>query len=588
MYICRALQSSHLQPFLFKGQTFHLGSIMAELLNSLKEVQAYLTSQQKVLKTAGSLAACMDQQAMAWEAKIKTAKITASEAEDLLQVVAKGPWSEQQAELLGTAINQAVLGATQGAKPGKRLPQTMKNFQAYLTKRDMDILSSVPTPLATKMDQLASRCVQLGLMWPNETSIRHIVAVGIGAGLQTGECPSAIFEAMKEFKRVLRNMRSKITKNDECLGAYVVEYPNTPQDLAQLMATYHESDPPVPSFEPSEHIGLCQISSKISLRGNNKMLENGKASSSQSSQGHALGGLAALVPALQAAAAPGASENPLLALANVCQQLFQPQQPKEKHIPGLTFLKPKERKSVTPTPGQADSQETEGSPRVACPEGPASSKQGPEKSPLALALPRADAAAEAPAAETALVPAESPKKAGTLKLVSPERMVDLYQNALKKRKADKSPTEQPPKLMKRPAAAPKACAAKSKAKAKAKAKAKSEPARSEEHAAEISAEAANREKPAATPKAKAKAKAKVLWTSRPPLPEPCSGTTYYLQGKIHRNTAVFRVFRKATDRVDLKVKVDPEPSVGWSRCLDIIEEAAKKEEEDKKNAVDIE
>ena len=152
MYICRALQSSHLQPFLFEGQTFHLGRIMAELLNSLKEVQAYLTSQQKVLKTAGSLAACMDQQAMAWEAKIKTAKITASEAEDLLQVVAKGPWSEQQAELLGTAINQAVLGATQGAKPGKRLPQTMKNFQAYLTKRDMDILSSVPTPLATKMD----------------------------------------------------------------------------------------------------------------------------------------------------------------------------------------------------------------------------------------------------------------------------------------------------------------------------------------------------------------------------------------------------------------------------------------------------
>ena len=31
--------------------------------------------------------------------------------------------------------------------------------------------------------------------------------------------------------------------------------------------------------------------------------------------------------------------------------------------------------------------------------------------------------------------------------------------------------------------------------------------------------------------------------------------------------------------MDLKVKVDPEPSVGWSRCLDIIEEAAKKEEQ---------
>ena len=79
-------------------------------------------------------------------------------------------------------------------------------------------------------------------------------------------------------------------------------------------------------------------------------------------------------------------------------------------------------------------------------------------------------------------------------------------------------------------------------------------------------------------KAKAKAQDRVIWTTRPPLPEPCSGTTYYLQGKLHRNTAVFRVFRKASDRVDLKVKVDPEPSVAWSRCLDIIEEAAKKEE----------
>ena len=38
----------------------------------------------------------------------------------------------------------------------------------------------------------------------------------------------------------------------------------------------------------------------------------------------------------------------------------------------------------------------------------------------------------------------------------------------------------------------------------------------------------------------------------------------------------------------MKVKVDPEPSVGWSHCLDIIEEAAKKDEEEKKNAMDIE
>ena len=169
----------------------------------------------------------------------------------------------------------------------------------------------------------------------------------------------------------------------------------------------------------------------------------------------------------------------------------------------------------------------------------------------------------------------------------------LYQDALKKRKSEKSGSEgPPPKLMKRPAAAPKtACKAKAKAKAKSKAKSKAasaeepaeEPVNPAEHVNAAEPVAASAEEPAAAPKAackaKAKAKAKVVWSTRPPLPEPCSGTTYYLQGKVHRNTSVFRVFRKASDRVDLKVKVDPEPSVGWSRCLDIIEEAAKKEEQ---------
>ena len=105
---------------------------MAELLQSLKEVQAYLTSQKMVLKKAGSLAACMDQQCTAWEAKLKTAKITASDAEDLLQVLAKGPWTESQAELIGTAINQAVLGnIAKGAEPGKRPPQVLPHQEGH-------------------------------------------------------------------------------------------------------------------------------------------------------------------------------------------------------------------------------------------------------------------------------------------------------------------------------------------------------------------------------------------------------------------------------------------------------------------------
>jgi len=79
-------------------------------------------------------------------------------------------------------------------------------------------------------------------------------------------------------------MRSKVTKSDAYLDDYIVDYPNSPQDLTKLMATYHESGPPVPVLEPSGHVGLCQINFKLSLRGNNKMLDNGRPSSSQSSQ----------------------------------------------------------------------------------------------------------------------------------------------------------------------------------------------------------------------------------------------------------------------------------------------------------------
>ena len=90
-------------------------------------------------------------------------------------------------------------------------------------------------------------------------------------------------------------------------------------------------------------------------------------------------------------------------------------------------------------------------------------------------------------------------------------------------------------------------AAKSKAKAKAKAKSK----------------------------AKAKASAKAASKKRPCMIPQGGPTCYYRQGKIHRSDAgeCWRVFRKSSDRCDLKVNWKGNPSVAWQRALAVIEEA---------------
>ena len=108
----------------------------------------------------------------------------------------------------------------------------------------------------------------------------------------------------------------------------------------------------------------------------------------------------------------------------------------------------------------------------------------------------------------------------------------------------------------RPKAEPKAKAkagAKGAAKSKAKAKAK------------------------AKSKAKAKASAKAASKKRPCMIPQGGATCYYRQGKIHRSDAgeCWRVFRKSSDRCDLKVNWKGNPQMAWQRALAVIEEAEK-------------
>ena len=130
----------------------------------------------------------------------------------------------------------------------------------------------------------------------------------------------------------------------------------------------------------------------------------------------------------------------------------------------------------------------------------------------------------------------------------------------KTRVAPKPHAENKTKAKAAPAAKPKA---KANVKASAKPKAKG--------ASKASASAPN-VKSTAKPKESSASTKK----PRPPPMEQGQGTVYYMQGKVHRNSGCFRVFKRSTDRIDLKIKIVPDASISelWGRALDIIEAAA--------------
>ena len=96
---------------------------------------------------------------------------------------------------------------------------------------------------------------------------------------------------------------------------------------------------------------------------------------------------------------------------------------------------------------------------------------------------------------------------------------------------------------------------------------------------DVKASAKSKAKAKAKAKSKAKPKAAPMQAKgqeRPPPMEEGQGTVYYMQGKVHRNSGCFRVFKRSTDRIDLKIKIKPDASISelWGRALDIIEAAA--------------
>lgn len=145
--------------------------------------------------------------------------------------------------------------------------------------------------------------------------------------------------------------------------------------------------------------------------------------------------------------------------------------------------------------------------------------------------------------------------------LSPQEQAKLVANATKERQEAKAAE---------PKAEPKA---KGKAKAKAKAKTAAKAAAKAKTAAKA-ASAPKKEKPQAKAKTKPEDRKVYDLDERPPRAELGDATTWYRSGKIHVNSGCYRVFLRATDRCDRKIRIlDGQEDQCWEKALKLIDES---------------
>ena len=94
------------------------------LIDDLKHIQTFLQTQKRSLKK-NAFNKMLDNQAKAWGARISEAKIKPSEAADMGELLASGPWREDQQEALSVALAESVGGTgSTPHKPCNALPPT--------------------------------------------------------------------------------------------------------------------------------------------------------------------------------------------------------------------------------------------------------------------------------------------------------------------------------------------------------------------------------------------------------------------------------------------------------------------------------
>lgn len=138
-------------------------------------------------------------------------------------------------------MNSAVLASSTGDRV-RRANQDCADFTKYFSTGDLKVLQDPLVPSQRKLEQVACRMRNVGLHLPSETTVRHIFAVSLKAGLQCQQDASSLSMTLRELKRILKSA----CKNAPRPREHIVKYPSSPQELPAWLfqSAYDQTDPP--------------------------------------------------------------------------------------------------------------------------------------------------------------------------------------------------------------------------------------------------------------------------------------------------------------------------------------------------------
>lgn len=500
---------------------------MSWLVKELEKVNQFLEGQAKILsrESMGNLLDAQCKQFMQVMKRAGTAVDIAS-AGELSQLIAQGPWGNNQKEHLGGVLTEVVAGvhgdSSNPSPRGRRPSQTLKGIACFLTPSDLETLKNPDALNAVKIQTMVSRCYQLGLHLPSETTVQHIVASGLDLGMQS-KSPEARFHLVREFKG---QMKQKV-KHSDPPPVFLTTFPASPDLLPEPLfdAAYADEKP-------------------------NK-IDQGIASAGVGSHGVACRRTNTLVRGSSSSGLDEQNGNQQTMLMNMCMNMCMNMMGGCAGGGGLenlqVFRDKRKQKALTnaqsaPPPGESAVAPLALEDGTCGPISKAPKTEMPVQSESEVVSKDTQQAAQNSQVEgTALFDLGENNAKPTNK--NPKEVVKILQEAQDKKKAAKKETKGTSSTsMKRPSCAPK--------------KKSNKPIKSE----------------SSVPKGGSGSK-----TKYPNPPKSGEGTFHWKGGKVHRSdrTGSWRVFIKASDRCDRKILWRGDEVSSFRKALQMIEDGNK-------------
>ena len=209
-----------------------------QLLSDLQHLGNFLNSH-KANVSKEKWHGMVQSQLESWRSRLENVKkLSMEEATELAQAVTASPFPEDAKQNLSQVLSEALSRSMQSPKK-KNENQDVPHFRNYLSQNDRVVLGDNTKTTLEKIDILVTRCLKIGLHWPTEDAVGHIISAGIAAGLEGGD-RKEYYGRVSKFKQVLHKKRAGLTP-----ACTLKNYPDSPMGLPTALQVSYDDDPAV-------------------------------------------------------------------------------------------------------------------------------------------------------------------------------------------------------------------------------------------------------------------------------------------------------------------------------------------------------